>query len=95
MTFSQMRRYVNFNIPQWSDAQYITLLNRVVPELRNLARPSCAKSLGLQEESAVNLERHTIEQHILLGYDFDAVDIGRIVGEFARSTARQKQTGSS
>jgi hypothetical protein len=92
MTFRKMQHVFKTVPMDVCDETALKTLNKAVPSLRHLARSSCAKYLNADPEK---LLKRTIEHHILEDYEFDSIDIAKIVGEFGSNTAHQIAVGNA
>jgi hypothetical protein len=85
MTYSGIKYLSQHNVEQLpKDQDALRLLNHAVPGLRYLARPSCAHYLECQPEA---LTQEQIAKYVLRNYDFDAVDISKIIAELNKYVA--------
>jgi hypothetical protein len=70
--------------PKWSvvndEKTTLVLINKAVPGLRHLARAAASETY--YELPPDKLTRAQIEHHILKSYEFDAIDISKIVSTF-------------
>jgi hypothetical protein len=86
MTYPQIKRlFLQKNrkeFPNLDDKELQSLLNRAVPALRHLARPDLANFLDITEPEKLPIE--LIKKHVAVDFNYDAVDIGRIVSEMER-----------
>jgi hypothetical protein len=81
MTLYLIRHHKPYGLLEVPDQTALAIVNQACPGLRHVARADCANYLDCPPES---LTIKIIEKHILESYQFDAVDVSRIVNAIAR-----------
>jgi hypothetical protein len=71
----------------------LRILNKSVPGLRYLARPDCAKYY--EGSNPELLSQKLIKAHILKNYEYDAIDISKIMHELAEYVSKHQTGGGT
>ena len=79
------------NYSRYSHAQKCVVLNRAVSGLALTARVEASAEYGGEPE---RLSQAEIQRYLIEDKEYDAVDIGYIIKEFAEEAARTKKAGS-
>jgi hypothetical protein len=67
-----------------SDSEWLKLFDRIIPEVRYIARALAEKYYEFND-----ITQRQIKNYIINYYNFDAVDVSKIVGEIDRLTHGQ------